>query len=97
MDGFLNFQRQKAQPRELLRGPQSFLVPSSSVCKQSCRWKTRLDFRVDMTAADIVLSGQLKPMKTHGTKVTKKATDLFDYSFADNLEKTGFLRELWGG
>jgi NitT/TauT family transport system substrate-binding protein len=32
-----------------------------------------------------------------GTKVTKKATDLFDNSFADNLEKTGFLRELWGG
>jgi NitT/TauT family transport system substrate-binding protein len=32
-----------------------------------------------------------------GTKVTKKATDLFDNSFADSLEKTGFLRELWGG
>jgi hypothetical protein len=54
-------------------------------------------FVVDMAAADIVLSGQLKPMKTHGTKVTKKATDLFDNSFADNLEKTGFLRELWSG
>jgi NitT/TauT family transport system substrate-binding protein len=32
-----------------------------------------------------------------GTKVTKKATDLFDNSFADNLEKTGVLREIWGG
>ena len=32
-----------------------------------------------------------------GTKVTKNATDLFDNSFADNLDKTGFLKELWGG
>jgi hypothetical protein len=32
-----------------------------------------------------------------GTKVTKKATDLFDNSFADNLDKTGFLKELWDG
>lgn len=31
-----------------------------------------------------------------GTKITKKAADLFDNSFADNLQKTGFLRELWG-
>lgn len=59
-----------------------------------------------MGAADIVLSGQLKPVRMTlgsdvareaGTKVTKKATDLFDNSFADNLEETGFLRELWGG
>jgi NitT/TauT family transport system substrate-binding protein len=32
-----------------------------------------------------------------GTKVTKRATDLFDNSFAENLDKTGFLKELWGG
>lgn len=35
--------------------------------------------------------------KEAGTKVTKKPTELFDNSFAENLEKTGFLRELWGG
>ena len=32
-----------------------------------------------------------------GTKVTKKATDLFDNAFAENLDKSGFMRELWGG
>jgi NitT/TauT family transport system substrate-binding protein len=32
-----------------------------------------------------------------GTKVTKKANELVDNSFADNLEKSGFLKELWGG
>jgi len=32
-----------------------------------------------------------------GTKVTKKGTDVIDNSFAENLEKSGFLKELWSG
>ena len=36
-------------------------------------------------------------VRESGTKVTKKATELIDNSFAENLEKTGFLKELWGG
>ena len=32
-----------------------------------------------------------------GTKVTRKAPDLFDNSFAESLDKSGFMRELWGG
>jgi NitT/TauT family transport system substrate-binding protein len=32
-----------------------------------------------------------------GFKVTKKASDLIDGSFVENLDKTGFLKELWGG
>jgi NitT/TauT family transport system substrate-binding protein len=32
-----------------------------------------------------------------GTKVIKKANDIVDNSFAENLEKSGFLKELWGG
>jgi NitT/TauT family transport system substrate-binding protein len=32
-----------------------------------------------------------------GTKVTKKANEIVDNSFAENLEKSGFLKELWGG
>jgi NitT/TauT family transport system substrate-binding protein len=31
-----------------------------------------------------------------GIKVTKKASEIVDNSFAENLEKSGFLRELWG-
>ncbi len=30
-------------------------------------------------------------------KVTKKANEIVDNSFAENLEKSGFLKELWGG
>ena len=32
-----------------------------------------------------------------GTAVKKKPAELFDNSFAENLEKSGFLKELWGG
>jgi ABC-type nitrate/sulfonate/bicarbonate transport system substrate-binding protein len=32
-----------------------------------------------------------------GIKTTKKANEIVDNSFAENLEKSGFLKELWGG
>jgi hypothetical protein len=32
-----------------------------------------------------------------GTNVRRKAHETYDNSFADNLEKSGFLKELWGG
>ncbi|MBI3059742.1 MAG: hypothetical protein HYY81_10620 [Deltaproteobacteria bacterium] len=31
------------------------------------------------------------------TAVKRKPADLFDNSFAEHLDKSGFLRELWGG
>ncbi len=31
-----------------------------------------------------------------GTKIARKPSDLFDNSFAQHLDKSGFLRELWG-
>lgn len=32
-----------------------------------------------------------------GAKTTRKGPELMDNSFAENLDKSGFLRELWGG
>ena len=32
-----------------------------------------------------------------GTNVTRKPADLLDNTFAEHLEKSGFLKELWGG
>ena len=32
-----------------------------------------------------------------GAKVSKKANEIVDNSFAENLQKSGFLKELWGG
>ena len=35
--------------------------------------------------------------RENGFKVTKRAPDLIDGSFVENLDKSGFLKELWGG
>ena len=35
--------------------------------------------------------------RENGFKVTKRAADLIDGSFVDNLDKSGFLKEIWGG
>ncbi|HWP58677.1 MAG TPA: ABC transporter substrate-binding protein [Candidatus Acidoferrales bacterium] len=35
--------------------------------------------------------------REQGTSVRKKAPELVDNSFAENLTKSGFLREIWGG
>ena len=34
--------------------------------------------------------------RENGTNIRKKPADLFDNSFAEQLEKSGFLKELWG-
>ena len=31
------------------------------------------------------------------TNVRRKATEIFDNTFAADLDKSGFLKELWGG
>jgi len=31
------------------------------------------------------------------TNIRRKATEIFDNSFAEDLEKSGFLKEIWGG
>jgi len=34
--------------------------------------------------------------RENGTNVRKKPAELFDNSFAEQLQKSGFLKELWG-
>ena len=35
--------------------------------------------------------------REQGTNVRKKAAEVIDNSFAENLEKSGLLKEIWGG
>ena len=32
-----------------------------------------------------------------GTVIRRKANEVFDNMFVENLEKSGFMKELWGG
>ena len=42
------------------------------------------------------VAGVVEVAREQGTNVRKKAPEIIDNSFAENLEKSGFLRELWG-
>ena len=35
--------------------------------------------------------------KAEGTAIRRKASEIFDNSFVENLDKSGFMKELWGG
>jgi hypothetical protein len=35
--------------------------------------------------------------RAEGTNIRKTPAEVFDNSFVENLEKSGFLKELWGG
>jgi ABC-type nitrate/sulfonate/bicarbonate transport system substrate-binding protein len=50
----------------------------------------RMVVPANMVAAAVDVAREL------GTNVKRKPTDLFDNSFAEHLDKSGFLRELWG-
>ncbi len=50
-----------------------------------------------MAVPENVVAGVIEVARELGTNVRKKAPEIIDNSFAENLEKSGFLRELWGG
>jgi len=35
--------------------------------------------------------------RAEGTTIRRKASEIFDNGFVENLEKSGFMKELWGG
>lgn len=43
------------------------------------------------------LADAVEVARETGTNVRKKPAELFDNSFAENLAKSGFLKEIWGG
>ena len=45
----------------------------------------------DTSAAAVELA------RENGTPVRKKPEEIYDNSFVNNLEKSGFLKEIWGG
>jgi ABC-type nitrate/sulfonate/bicarbonate transport system substrate-binding protein len=56
--------------------------------------KDIVDRRMTVPSAAIAESVEL--MRTHGALIKRRAEDLYDNSFVNNLEKSGFQRELWG-
>jgi hypothetical protein len=42
------------------------------------------------------VAGSVDLVRASGIQVKRKPEDLYDNSFVNNLEKSGFLKELWG-
>jgi ABC-type nitrate/sulfonate/bicarbonate transport system substrate-binding protein len=44
-----------------------------------------------------LVSDTLDLARADGATIRRRPNEIFDNSFADNLEKSGYLKELWGG
>jgi NitT/TauT family transport system substrate-binding protein len=49
-----------------------------------------------LTVPENAVAGVIETAREQGTNVRKKASELIDNSLAENLEKSGFLKEIWG-
>src|SRR5439155_12421494 len=49
-----------------------------------------------MMVPAIAVAEAMDVARDNGTNIRKKASELFDNSFAEQLQKSGFLKELWG-
>jgi len=49
-----------------------------------------------MVVPENTVTGIIDFAREQGTNVRKKAQDIVDNTFADNLDKSGFLKEIWG-
>ena len=50
-----------------------------------------------MIVPESTVAGVIDVAREQGTNVRKKAAEIIDNTFAENLDKSGFLREIWGG
>jgi hypothetical protein len=50
-----------------------------------------------MTVPAKMVAETLEIAREDGAVLRRKPNEIFDNTFVDNLEKSGFMRELWGG
>lgn len=50
-----------------------------------------------LTVPESSVAGVIEVAREQGTNVRRKASEMIDNRFSDDLEKSGFLKELWGG
>jgi NitT/TauT family transport system substrate-binding protein len=49
-----------------------------------------------MIVPESTVAGVIEVAREQGTTVRKKSTEIIDNTFAENLDKSGFLKEIWG-
>ena len=49
-----------------------------------------------MLVPENTVAGIIEFAREQGTNVRKKAQEIVDNTYAENLDKSGFLKEIWG-
>jgi ABC-type nitrate/sulfonate/bicarbonate transport system substrate-binding protein len=49
-----------------------------------------------LTVPESTVAGVIDVAREQGTNVRRKAAEMIDNHFADDLDKSGFLKEIWG-
>ena len=57
--------------------------------------KSLINRRIAVPAGAVAAA--VEAAREDGTQIRRKTSEIFDNSFAEQLEKSGFLREIWGG
>jgi ABC-type nitrate/sulfonate/bicarbonate transport system substrate-binding protein len=50
-----------------------------------------------LSVPETSVAGVIEVAREQGTNVRRKASEMIDNRFAEDLDKSGFLKELWGG
>jgi hypothetical protein len=50
-----------------------------------------------LTVPESSVAGVIEVARDQGTNVRRRAAEIIDNRFADDLDKSGFLREVWSG
>jgi NitT/TauT family transport system substrate-binding protein len=50
-----------------------------------------------MVVPEQTVAGVIEVAREQGTNVKRRAAEIIDNGFAENLDKSGFLKEIWGG
>ena len=50
-----------------------------------------------LTVPESTVAGVIEVAREQGTNIRRKAAEMIDNRFAEDLDKTGFLKEIWGG
>jgi len=85
-----NPEKAKASVAKILRVQDEDVLQSSYEAYAKKHVNRRIIVPLNAVAESVEVA------RESGTKVTKKANEIVDNSFAENLEKSGFLKELWG-
>lgn len=86
-----NPEKAKASVAKILRVQDEDVLQSSYEAYAKKHVNRRLIVPLNAVAESIDVA------RDSGVKVVKKANEIIENSFAENLEKSGFLKELWGG